>query len=368
MLGGPGVGRARCWAAQGVERGGALSDGAAGAVPDPAPGGGAAAEPDAASGRAEVERAVADGLARYFAERRAGIAPFVDRHFTLRGSAGLHRAALGWDLARAPANLVMSVPQVGVRIAAAAARRAGAAGAARRLGATQLQMRTDVAREIEWLVATELLELPAAQPGRTSTVDALGAAILAQPGVGVPLARMLEAIGRRGEDAGFRERLVETLGEYGGTRAAAAEIATGLLTLGTGAVAAGKLTPGVATLGPSLAALVAQQAAVASFPLGSGLGGMYYGLFPAAPSLALVAGMTGGLALVATAFAAFSGVLTDPVQRRLGLHARRLARMIDALERQVSDPGAPAYAVHDHYVARVVDLFDMVGTAYRLVR
>ncbi len=335
-----------------------LSDGATGAGP-------AAAD---APGRGEVERAVADGLARYFAERRARVAPFVDRHFTLRGSASLHRAALGWDLARAPANLAMSVPQVAVRLAAGVAGRVGATGAARRLGATHLQMRTDVSREIEWLVTTELLELPAVQAGRASAVDALGAAILAQPGVGEPLARMLAAIGRHGGDAGFRARLEATLGEYGGTRAAAAEVATGLLTLGTGALAAGKLTPGVATLGPSLAALVAQQAAVASFPLGPALGGAYYGLFPAAPSLALVAGMTGGLALAATAFAAFSGVLTDPVQRRLGLHARRLSRMIDALERQVSDPGAPAYAVHDHYVARVIDLFDLVGTAYRLVR
>ena len=318
--------------------------------------------------RAEVEQAVADGLARYFAERRGRVAPFVDRHFSLRGSASLHRAALGWDLARAPANLVMSVPQVGVRVAAGVARRVGAAGAARRLGSVELQMRTDVAREIEWLVTTELLELPAAQSGRASTVDALGAAILAQPGVGEPLARMLARIGRHGDDPEFRERLEATLGEYGGTRAAAAEIATGLLTLGTGALAAGKLTPGVATLGPSLAALVAQQAAVASFPLGSGLGGLYYGLFPAAPSLALVAGMTGGLALAATVFAAFSGVVTDPVQRRLGLHARRLSRMIDALERQMADPTAPAYAVRDHYVARVIDLFNLVGTAYRLVR
>lgn len=296
------------------------------------------------------------------------MAPFVDRHFTLRGSAGLHRAALGWDLARAPANLVMSVPQVGVRVAAGVARRVGATGMAARLGATQLQMRTDVAREIEWLVTTELLELPASQPGRASTTDALGAAILAQPGVGVPLARMLAAIGQRGEDPAFRARLEETLGEYGGTRAAAAEIATGLLTLGTGALAAGKLTPGVATLGPSLAALVAQQAAVSAFPLGTGLGGLYYGLFPAAPSVALVAGMTGGLALAATAFSAFSGVLTDPLQRALGLHARRLGRMIDALERQMSNPAAPAYAVHDHYVARVIDLFDLVGTAFRMVR
>ncbi|MGI4976028.1 MAG: DUF6635 family protein [Janthinobacterium lividum] len=311
---------------------------------------------------------MADGLAQYFAERRARVAPFVDRHFTLRGSAGLHRAALGWDLARAPANLLMSVPQVGVRVAAGVARRVGAPGVAARLGATQLQMRTDVAREIEWLVTTELLELPASQPGRASATDALGAAILAQPGVGGPLARMLAAIGQRGEDPAFRARLEETLGEYGGTRAAAAEIATGLLTLGTGALAVGKLTPGVAVLGPSLAAILAQQAAVAAFPLGSALGGVYYGLFPAVATPALVAEITAALALALTLFAAFSGVLTDPLQRRLGLHRRRLGRMLAALERQTSDPAAPAYAVRDHYAARLIDLFGLLNAAARLIR
>jgi hypothetical protein len=30
------------------------------------------------------------------------------------------------------------------------------------------------------------------------------------------------------------------------------------------------------------------------------------------------------------------------------------------------DPGARAYVVHDHYVARLLDLFDLLGSAYRL--
>jgi hypothetical protein len=51
-----------------------------------------------------------------------------------------------------------------------------------------------------------------------------------------------------------------------------------------------QLTPGTLTLGPVLAAALAQQAAIASFPLGAGLGGLWYGLFPAAPSAGLVAG------------------------------------------------------------------------------
>jgi len=47
---------------------------------------------------------------------------------------------------------------------------------------------------------------------------------------------------------------------------------------------------------------------------------------------------------------------------------RRLRRMIDALERQLLDPAAPGYAVHDRYVARLLDAFDLMAAAYRLAR
>jgi hypothetical protein len=93
---------------------------------------------------------------------------------------------------------------------------------------------------------------------------------------------------------------------------------------------------------------------------------LWYAAFPAAPSAVLMAGLTGGLMAGASVVAAFAGIVADPVQRRLGLHQRRLHRLLDALHRQLLDPQAPGFAVHDHYVARLLDLFDLVGTAYRL--
>jgi hypothetical protein len=121
-------------------------------------------------------------------------------------------------------------------------------------------------------------------------------------------------------------------------------------------------------LASPLAAMLAQQSAIASFPLGATLGGMWYSFFPAVPSALLIGGLTGGLVLTATVVAAFAGVIADPVQKRLGLHRRRLLRMIDRLEQQMFDPDAPAFAVHDHYVARLLDLFDLLGSAYRIMR
>jgi hypothetical protein len=116
-----------------------------------------------------------------------------------------------------------------------------------------------------------------------------------------------------------------------------------------------------------LAAAIAQQTAVVSFPLGGALGSMWYTLFPVAPSAVLVAGLTGGLLAASTVVSAFAGIVADPVQRKLGLHQLRLRRMLDALERQMEDPAAPGFAVHDHYVARLLDLFDVTGALVRAV-
>jgi uncharacterized protein DUF6635 len=57
---------------------------------------------------------VRDGIARYIVTRRERIDPFVASHFSLTGTLRLHRAALGWDIARAPLNLAMAAPQAGI--------------------------------------------------------------------------------------------------------------------------------------------------------------------------------------------------------------------------------------------------------------
>ena len=309
-----------------------------------------------------------DGIRRYFAERRARVACFAERHFSLRGSLELHRAALGWDVLRAPGNLLLAGPHVGIKLAGAAAGRLGAQQLARRLGTRNLLLRTSVSRRIEWLVFTELLELPLQQDGHVFRRDALAETILDDPHLSSTAAEMLAAIGPHGGNATFRRRLAEAMASYGATRAAAAEITASLLSLSTGALALKQLTPGAITLGPALAAMLAQQAAVAGFPLGAGLGALWYAMFPAAPSVMLVASVTGGLMLAAACMAAFAGVLADPLQRRLGLHERRLRRALDALEHQMLDPNAPAFVVHDHYVARLLDLVDMLSCAYRVAR
>jgi hypothetical protein len=311
---------------------------------------------------------VTEAMRGYFRERRARIAPFVDRHFSIAGAAALNRKALGWDLIRAPANLVLAVPYAGAMLAAAGLGAAGARRAAQRLRSFRLLLETDVGREIHWLVVTELLELPWQSGGRAATRDALAEAIMSDARVEALARQALAAIGRHGNDAAFRARFERTLASYAESRAAAAEIAATLTLLGTGAFSVHQVTPGALTLGPALAAVIAQQTAISSFPLGSTLGGVWYGAFPATASPALVAGLTGGLVFGAAALSAFAGLVADPVQKHLGLHRRRLERLVAALERQWLDGGDGTFVVRDHYAARLLGFLDLLAGAWRIAR
>ena len=135
---------------------------------------------------------------------------------------------------------------------------------------------TAVAREVSWLVTTELLQFPCAQPHRTSTEDALAEAILSDPRV----ARRI-CIGDA-LPAEARAHIATAISGYAGTRSATAEIATGSITAGIGALWVKHATPGMVTLGSVVANMLAQQAAIAAFPLGAGLGAWWYGMYPVA--------------------------------------------------------------------------------------
>ena len=217
-------------------------------------------------------------------------------------------------------------------------------------------------------LADALRELPYRQGYRIARKDALAATILDSPHVQSALTEAFEAIGRRGDHPAFRKQLEQTVATYKETRAAAAEITTTLITLGAGAAALKQVTPGAMVLGPALATVMAYQAALASFPLGETLGRLWYAAFPVAASPGLNVGVTGVLIAGGAVAAAFSGIIADPFQRRVGLHCRRLLRLIDALERQFKGDGEAGFVVRDHYVARLMTLVQLLSSAYRLAR
>jgi hypothetical protein len=230
----------------------------------------------------------------------------------------------------------------------------------------KLFFNTDVARELTWRLHAELLELPYADGRRRSERDALAEEILSDTRLLTVFNTFESAILRHRYDEALRRRLKAMLDTYSDARTAAAELVVSTTMAGAGAAMFKQLTPGVLSLGPAVAGAIAQKAAIASFPLGAGIGSVWYGHFAAAPSTGLVAGTTGGLMVLAAAATAFAGVVGDPVQRALGLHQRRLHKLIDALGNEMRGGAQQAFRVRDHYVARIFDLLDVMQAVQRL--
>jgi len=315
-----------------------------------------------ALGPALARRIVTDATARYFRKCRSRVPRFVDQTFALRPALALHKHALGHDLWRAPLNTAMMVPQLGLNLAAKALRRAGRAETAEWLASRELFFKTSVAQAIERKLFVELLELPYSGPLRPSHRDALAEEILADPRLPQALAA-LEGPWGQIERERIQRRLEDNIAIYLNSRTAAAEIANAFATLGIGAALLHQATPGVLTFGPALAQLVANHIAYGAIPGG----GVAAGLLPAIPKAALVVGTTGAVLAASAAAAAFSGIVTDPAQRALGLHHRRLVRLLDALEAGFRGDDA-RLSVKDHYAARLLDLVDAMAAAWTHAR
>ena len=310
-----------------------------------------------------ISLAVIQGAKDYFAARRQHVAPFVEKHFSLQGALRINREALGIDLLRAPANLLWAMPYLGIQSSAFLLRKARLRKLSDWLAKAPPGFRTRVQQEIEWLVRTELFELPFAYGERCFDHDALLSAILAQPELSGLLVDHLQHINELAGKSHFQERLTQQFLAYADTRVAAADLACGVMTLSAGAVVFKQLTPGAMSTGSALAAAIAQQSAISHFMFGSTLGSVYYSVFPASASLGLLAATTGGVLAALGMLSAFSGVVTDPLQKQFGVHQRRLFRLIDALEAQFIEDSVKHFRPKDHYIARIFDFFDVLKTA-----
>lgn len=300
----------------------------------------------------------------YFDCRRAMIDGFVARHFTWPGTLRLHGAALGWDILRAPVNVVLSPILVLTRLAAYLCRRVGWQGTADWLSRRRILLRTSVARRVEVLIVTDLLDLPLDAGAAARDPSALARAVLAAP----QFREMIRTRASAAEAEALGQRIAGALGEYAGARSAVAEMTTTLCVLVVGALAFQALTPGMISMAPGVADAMARTNAIATFPLGQTLGGMWYGLFAPDASPWLVGATVAGLVMIGSVFAAFAGVLADPVQSRLGIHRRRLLRLLDTLEVEFLGRGDRPFVAREHFFARILDLWDAAAGALRVFR
>ncbi|MES9976618.1 MAG: DUF6635 family protein [Candidatus Thiodiazotropha sp.] len=262
---------------------------------------------------------------------RQRIPTFVNRHFSLQGAFRLNRLALGGDILVAPFNFLMGFPNFLLRLIAMLFELLGAHRLARRLLKTHLGLPTRVQQALTTHLYTDLLMLS-----------------------------------RHHEEADTRLRQLlhqsakEPLQIYVQTRNIAGDITAGTLAAILGLILLNQFTPGSISAGAAVAHLVAGEQAASDFFLGETLGRFYYTLFPVSPPIGIVMATVLVVMVTIALVAAFSGMLHDPIQKRTGIHQRRLNQLLDAIEKSACQSPAEGYRPKDTFVGRIYDFIDWV--------
>lgn len=260
-------------------------------------------------------------------DRDTEVRRFVRARYGLRGTLRLHRAALPWDMLRAPVNVSLSPVFLLIKIGAALADLCRLPRLGRWLAGRRIFLTSDLSRQLEMDVQSFVTHLDSKGLSPDATDDDINAAILS----------------------------------YAETRNAVAEITTSLIVVLAGLLLFHRATPGVISLAGPVAHLRAQAQAIEDFALGSWVGRMWYGAFPTELSTAEVL-FTGLLLTVAASLATtFAGLLADPVQLWTGIHRRRMTRMLERLDRK----DAPPALEREHLLARAGDLGDIAAWLWR---
>lgn len=321
---------------------------------------------DDISGRNENQKtnlAVNRAIGLYIQSRKEMVPGFSKRFFSLKGALRLNRKAFGTDLYKAPINIAWALPYIGVKASSSLLKLLRLRRISDRLDRVPVGFETNVQKELNWVIFTELLELPYTQDKRKSHKDALFAEMLNQPEIFSLFDDELSKIYSKSKDPKFRTALEVNLLEYSKSRMAAADLAGNIITLSAGVAMFKKLTPGAVTAGGAVASAIAQQMAISNFVFGPTLGSIYYGIFPASASMGLVIASTGSIIAALAILTSFSGIVTDPIQYKLGIHQRRLLKFIDSLDKELRGEGGSKFYIRDQYVARIFDLLDLIKKA-----
>ena len=306
--------------------------------------------------KAQIEQAIRSAIERYFDDCRARIPAFIDRHFHYPGAISTNRMALGWDMLRAPFNLLWApVYALACVLKLLIPKSSGLRWLHRLANRVPAGLTTRVQQHISHLILVELLnngqEKPLLERYLLEELEDVYQRYNCEP---VNHEQFKELIG---------PLVADTLSQYRVTRTASADISNSITCTVLGAFAFQKFTPGGIGLGVVLASMLAKTLAARDFILGETIGGWYYSVFPPEPSLATTAGVMLAVMAALAAFAALSGMIFDPIQAAVGLHRRRLHKLLDHLQRDITLHTQSSFRPKDQFVARILDTFDMIRTS-----
>jgi hypothetical protein len=314
-----------------------------------------ATSPEQNVSEVEIAQAIRSGIKRYFDDCRARIPTFIDRHFHYPGAIATNQMALGWDMLRAPINLLWApVYALVCLLKILVPKRTGLMWLHSLANHVPAGLTTRVQQHISHLILVDLLN----NGQQSSILEGYLIAALEE----VYERHTCKPVDHQRFSTLIEPLVADALSQYRMTRTASADITNSILCTVLGAFAFQKFTPGGIGLGVVLATMLATTLAAHDFILGETLGSWYYSWFPPEPSLATMASVMVAVMGSLAAFAAFSGVIFDPAQAAVGLHRRRLNKLLDHLQRDVTISTQSSFRPKDLFVARILDMFDMIKT------
>jgi hypothetical protein len=273
--------------------------------------------------RAAVQQAVLHSIENYFSTRRSQVESFVDQHFSLGGTLVIHQRTLGFDLIRHVLNAYFAVPCLAVKKAVSWLETLGMDRLAQLLGRLPSGLRTDYQKEVERLVASELLRLPHALLDEMKKDGTLAAEFEKQSD-----SDLQDLFSPQTLRAQFGPELLA----YSSRRSGITEMAGSVVTLLAAFRWFHNTSLGAFEMGRRLASSHAHEKAISHFFLGKKIGSVFYQTFPVAPSRSEIMIATAGVMVALSALTLVTVVLSDPVQHRMGIHRNQLLKLLDSLE------------------------------------
>ncbi len=272
--------------------------------------------------------ALEECIERYVADCRARVDAFVKGHFSLQETIALQKQSLLSDLVCYPVNALWAIPSLFVKKILEVPVKLGWRSGADLIGLLPGGMKTRYQKEVERLIAVELLQWPCTMGDRKAAANGLVERIRQHRQLGPLLAAGVLS------DEAVRELsdVPRLITDHSSSRALVLDTAATVLTLAAGWLFFGDHSLGIAGIGDQIARKRAKDRAASTFVLGSSLGSAFYSVFPPKPSFWQVVGATLLVGLFVTGMSLLVGLLSDPCLKRAGLQQARLHQLIDGVE------------------------------------
>nr|WP_295900274.1 DUF6635 family protein [uncultured Bdellovibrio sp.] len=269
---------------------------------------------------AAILGALDECIEKYIEDRKSRISDFIERHFSIEETIAIQKKSFPLDLLYSPLNTLWAIPYLSAKKSVETLDKMGWTKLSPGMEKVPSGIKTGYQREIERLIATELLDS-----------EALLIELRKHP----TFARLMLSKELQIDESKIQKEFIKEIEKYTASQAFIADLAGSLMTLAAGWLFFGDKNLSLLGLGNKIARKMARDKAASHFFLGEKLGSTFYGIFPPVPTRTEIYMATLVVGTLLTAFSIFTAIMSDPVRKKLGLHNKKLTTLVENLEEKL---------------------------------